>query len=269
MLGTQCLHQSARSLSHSGRILLSPAHDWKVLLAGFWPQLLGTGIAKGLSPTSLCWDCAPVSSELLAVRDVSAALLFVRAAGWVVQGADCFVLFCATDSPVYKLECIISEGASIEKGSVAKAAKRKQRRKQQRKSAGCSASDSSSSSSTGEKSDLDSDSGSSGGPPKKKKSKHVWAHATGRALTHDEKLVARITPSGGDRLTAAAALFESRALHELTGVDEMPDASSWTADRKPGLMRRCALGIGRLDQLIGNGKRSGGEAGPGVRPTSL
>ena len=45
-----------------------------------------------------------------------------------------------------------------------------------------------------------------------------------------------------------AALFESRALRELAGVDEMPDPAAWTADRRPGLMRRCALGIGRLDQ---------------------
>lgn len=140
----------------------------------------------------------------------------------------------------------------------AKAAKRKQRRRKQGKSAGSSAPDSSSSSSTGESSDSDSDSGSSSGPPKKKKkSKHVQAHAAGRPLTHDEKLVATITPSGVDKLAAAAALFESRALRELAGVDEMPDPAAWTADRRPGLMRRCALGISRLDQLIGSGKWRG------------
>ena len=135
----------------------------------------------------------------------------------------------------------------------AKAAKRK-RRKQRRHASGSGSSGSSSGDSSSDgSSSSESDSSSSRGPPRRKKRKKKHALPPSR-LTADAKLLQCITPHGADALTAAAALFDGAALRALIELEELPDASAWSAERRPALLRRCALGIARIDKRMGSGK---------------
>ena len=124
-----------------------------------------------------------------------------------------------------------------------RAAKSKQRRRRKQRSG-------SSSSSSDSDSGGSSSSGSSSGrrPPKKTESQSRHAPPAPAGAV-DEAMLKSITPPGSDRLQAAAAFFESAALREAAGVEELPPG--WTPERVPALRRRCALGIAALDRVLG------------------